>query len=110
MAVRTKQLWRGTALTAAASTVYTGPSGETTIIKMVTVANTLAIADGYLIYVTSTAAASLVHRGVVAGLSTDEWQPFLVLQPGDTLRMAAVNAAGALGTSGFGAQLEGVAD
>lgn len=109
MGVRSKRLWGPTTVTTATSIVYTAPAGETTLVKLITAVNIAALGSTLLsLRINGTLGGQLVGQKVIPN-GQDQWiEGFLVLQPGDILRATASQAS--LIVSGFGAELEGVAD
>lgn len=109
MPVRSKRLFGPLAVGTGGTTVYTCPAGETALVKHLTFVNgsnlatTLQVGVGGLLVGNLVAQFSVPAQGSVALVS---W--FLVLQPGETLRMGTT--LGNVTVAGFGAELEGVAD
>lgn len=109
MAVRSKRLWGPVASGPAVATLYTCPAGETAIIKSLIVGaggvpnNVVSFAlrvggvTTTLFEFTPSTTSSTAFNGL-----------FWVLHPGNELRFSTV--LGAVGSSGHGAELEGVAD
>lgn len=111
MAVRTKQLFAPTAIAAGANALlYTVPSGETTIVKTLTICTESAVQVRARLYIGAVAVGNLVLIKPLGGLGdlASTYAMFMVLQPGQVLRGAA--ETGAITFAGFGTELEGVAD
>ena len=109
MAVRSKRLAGPTALAAGSNLLYTCPSGETALVKFVTIVNAGAVGRAVTIYVGSAVAAHAVYSTALAVGASQTLDWFLVLHPGEELR-AAPSAATDVVVSVSGAELEGVAD
>lgn len=109
MAVRSKRLWAPTTVSTANVVLYTAPAGETTLVKLITVCNIAALGSTlFSLRLNGTGGAQLVAQVSIPN-GGDAWvEGFLVLQPGDILRGQAGQPS--LIVSGFGAELEGVAD
>jgi len=107
--VRTKQLWAPAVAGTVASTLYTTPSGETTILKTVTLVNGGALARPVILGINGTAAGDrIVWESVPTQAGLLLVNLFVVLQPGDTID--ALASSGNVTVGGFGTELEGVAD
>lgn len=109
MATRSKRLFGPTNIAAGPTVVYTCPAGETAIVKQLSFSNAAALAQTVALYINANTANSIVGGATVPAASAlvlTGW--FLVLQPGDTLRIGWSGTGGAV--SGHGAELEGVAD
>lgn len=108
MAVRSKRLWSGGL--GAGVVLYTAASGETVLIKTVTMKNASAASTVVRIgFGNSSGVGQLFSEALAVGevKRIDCW---LVLMEGQTVNASAVPAAGTIHTMGFGAELEGVAD
>ena len=111
MAVRTKHLFGPVEIAAGATaTVYTCPSGETAIIKYITMVTASAVAVSGKMWIGSVANNKLVAWKNFGGTGdiASTFPGFMVLQPGEVLIAGAVT--GAITFAGFGSELEGVAD
>lgn len=109
MAVRSKRLWGPTTVSTSAVTLYTCPAGETAIIKQVSHFNTGVVQQAVSLGINGTGNGQLVVVMSTAATSTTNLlEQFIVLHPGDTLR--AIANAGNATVTGYGAELEGVAD
>lgn len=109
MAVRSKRLWGPTTITGSPVLLYTCPAGETALIKQLEVGPAGGIGATVTFYLNGTAVGTRLHS---LGLAANSWSSeaglFIVLHPGDELRAAV--STGSVQVSGFGAELEGVAD
>ncbi len=108
--VRSKRLWGPTGITSAGTLLYTAPAGETALIKSIAFGASGGSGSGFTFYIGSVTAAHLLYLvswGV--GNPTRMDGLFWVLQPGEELR-AVLNGTGTSYCTGFGAELEGVAD
>lgn len=110
MAVRSKRLFGPTAVSNASSVIlYTCPAGETALIKHVEVGPGGIGGTDVTVYLNASAPNNRIH---VHRIGNGDWHTersiFWVLHPGDTLR--AITNLGTVVMSGFGAELEGVAD
>lgn len=109
MAVRSKRLFGPEAVAAANEVVYTSPAGETTIIKHLSFANTALVANTVSLRINASGGGATIGAWPVAGQGAEQVPDlFIVLQPGDTLNASATQSS--MIVTGFGAQLEGVAD
>lgn len=107
MAVRTKRLAQGTRAAGTDAVVYTCPAGETAILKDIRFWNNTTGSVRSLVYVDSGPALCLIldvtaPAGEARGLAV-----WVVLAPGDTLRVASLS-----GQTNFrlsGTELSGVA-
>lgn len=110
MAVRTKQLAEGT-FTNSNVTIYTCPTGETTIVKYVTLFNPSAstATTVRVRLVTAGGARTFIRQEIPiqTAVRIDSW---LVMEPGDTIDALATAAGINVEYTLSGAELEGVAD
>lgn len=109
MAVRSKRLAGPQALAAGSNLLYTCPSGETALVKMVTYANAGAVGRAVNLYIGSAILAHLVDQQTLAVGQIVQRTTWLVLVEGEELR-AAPSAATDVVVSVHGAELEGLAD
>ena len=109
MAVRSKRLFGPVDVGTAGSLVYTSPAGETTLLKQLEFGVGTLGGSSVTFYLGTITASNRMHIKV---LGSSDWSSepglFLVLQPGEELRVQT--SSGTVTVSGFGAQLEGVAD
>jgi hypothetical protein len=109
VAVRSKRLWGPTAVAASPVVLYTCPVGETALIKQVNVGPGSLGGSIFTLYL---GAATAANELAVISIGNNAWalvsDLFIVLHPGDVLR--GVYVAAGCRISGFGAELEGVAD
>lgn len=90
--------------------LYTVPALETAIVKSITIATASALATTITLKLNGTSGANtLVVETLPAAGSIRMDGLFWALQPGDILRAISASASGCFVT-GFGAELEGVAD
>jgi hypothetical protein len=109
MPVRSKRLAGPQAVGTANSLLYTGPAGETTLLKQITLANTSPLANTIALKLNGTSGSQTIFFETVGGSQASHLDGlFVVLQPGDTLHGQA--GAATMIVALFGAQLEGVAD
>jgi len=109
MAVRSKRLWGPVSIGTTLSLVYTAPDGETTLLKHLALVNSSAVPNLLSLRLNGTGGADTIVAELVPGQGSVQLTgQFIVLQPGDQLRAIAGSAS--VFVSGFGAQLEGVAD
>lgn len=109
MAVRSKRLWGPSGSAGAGTPIYTCPADETTIVKQINYVNNAAIAVAAALYLDGGLGGNIIDSFTVPGTgSLVRSEQFIVLQPGQTLRLAP--SGGGVISAGFGAQLEGVAD
>lgn len=108
MAVRSARLYGPLTVGAGPTVVYTCPAGKTAIFKDLSFTNTSLLAQTVTLYINGNSAGQAVHSQSVAGGSTLVLTGrFIVLEPGDTLRVGYSGTGGA--SSGSGAELQGVA-
>lgn len=108
MPVRSKRLWLGAQATLLGSVAYTCPPGETAIVKDLVLYNSTGTPIDTVVGINGTAPQNVIHRVTVPNGGTVVLSDrFVVLHPGDTVRLVGV-AAGVF-VSGFGAELAGVA-
>lgn len=89
--------------------LYTCPDGETALIKTIAVTNNNVPSNQVAFYLGAAVAANALFAVPVGGTTGVAVNGlFLVLHPGDILR--ALTGALTVVVSGFGAELEGVAD
>ena len=109
MGVRSKRLWGPTTVGTSHVTLYTCPAEETALIKTLAVANAYALTNTVTFKLNGTGGAqSLWTEDVPSGKGFIIPELFIVLNPGDTFRALATGAS--VFITGFGAELEGVAD
>lgn len=111
MAVRTKHLFGPVEIAAGATaTLYTCPSGETAIIKYVSMVTAAAVLVSGKLWIGSVANNKLVAWKNFGGTGdiASGFPGFMVLQPGEVLIGGAVT--GAITFNGSGTELEGFAD
>jgi len=109
VAVRSKRLWGPTSVGTTAVVLYTCPAGETALLKGVHAFNpgALGVTVTYTLNGTGNSNTILTTSSSSGNINADREQ-WIVLHPGDVLR--AVGSAGTTYVTGFGAELEGVAD
>ena len=109
MGVRTKRLAATTLTTAAATTLFTTSSGETGIVKTLTVQNVTAgaVTLTWFLTIGGVNYGFLVQQ--LAANAMTNVSVYLVLQPGESLG-AIASSANALRVTAHGTELEGVAD
>lgn len=109
MAVRSKRLFGPTTIGVVSVTLYTAPAGETALVKLLTAVNVALVGSTSLqLRLNGTSGANLIAIANVPN-GADQWlEGFVVMQPGDVLRGIASQAS--IICTGFGAELEGVAD
>jgi hypothetical protein len=113
MGVRSKRLFHGAMAAANAwSTVYTAPSGETVLIKGLSLVNTAGADQRIDLGINGTNASQRLVEQLVPAASSVVLNVFFVLQPGDTLRARCGSGASPTACAVYvgGAELEGVAD
>lgn len=109
MGVRSKRLFGPVVTSTGATALYTCPAGETALLKYLSFQNPGAVANVGVVRIGANVPANTVAVvNVPAGGATSLVDQFIVLHPGDELRIAA--SLGTLNVSGHGAELEGVAD
>lgn len=109
MAVRSKRLFGPTGVGTGFVTLYTCPAGETALLKCLTVANTAALGNTTLFRLNGTGPTTQLFALTVGIGGADVVNElFIVLGPGDTLRASSTQTS--MVVTGFGAELEGVAD
>ena len=109
MAVRTKRLFGPLEPTLTGGIVFTGPAGETTIIKHLSVANVVAVSCNLRLRLNGTSQVfNILDQNVPSTSAIQLTGLFIVLQPGDVLR--ALSAPLGLDLTAYGTELEGVAD
>ncbi len=109
MAVRSKRLFGPVEVTTGAILLYTVPAGETALLKHLEVGVGGVTGTSISFFIGTATNNHRCHLvNVTNGLWSSERDLFIVLQPGDELR--ALTSAGTVTASGFGAELEGVAD
>lgn len=109
MGVRSKRLWGPTIVSTGNVDLYTVPDGETALVKHLGLVNNAAVNNFIALSVNSVASSSRIYTATVApGAGPGDKDLFIVLQPGDVLKATASFAT--MVVTGFGAELEGVAD
>lgn len=109
MAVRSKRLFGPEPIGTTSELIYTCPAGETALIKHLSLFNQGALTATVVIGINGIGAnQNVVSTQVGAGLASQLTSLFIVLHPGDFLR--ANCSAGNFTVTGYGAELEGVAD
>lgn len=109
MAVRSKRLFGPEPISTPSEIVYTCPDGETALLKCLTSFNQSALTQTTVVSINAAGGnANIFSFQTAAGLSTVLVDLFVVLHPADTLR--AQTNQGIATLTGFGAELEGVAD
>lgn len=109
MPVRSKRLFGPTVVGLVFVDLYTCPAGETTLLKCVGLYNAGIAANAVAFTINGILPAQIVARfSLAAGTGAVERELFIVLHPGDVLRGLATLVS--MTVSGFGAELEGVAD
>lgn len=109
MAVRSKRLVDPVLAVAAPAVIYTCGSGETTLVKFASIYNPNAAATTVVLTLNGVLLGNVLAVIPAAGLAGAMATMFLVLHPGDVVRVSCAGAAGAV-VSLHGAELEGVAD
>lgn len=110
MAVRTKRLWDPTQVSTSNLILYTGPAGETTILKHLSVTNIVGSLSNVRLRLNGTSQSANIMDFNQASTSGQQFTGlFIVLQPGDVLR-AIASVVDSVIITGYGTQLEGVAD
>jgi hypothetical protein len=111
MGVRSKRLWGPTQLPVATTvTLYTVPSGETALVKWITVANSNAAVQRVELAIQTTAATATGFRMDLAALEVRQLEVWWALPAGEIIRALGTPGHAALRISGYGAELEGAAD
>lgn len=109
MAVRSKRLFGPLTVTTANTLAYTCPAGRTALLKWLSAANVAALGATLISgYINGTLGGQLVLQQAVPNGLDLQLPLWIVLHPGDIFRLKAGQAS--LIVSGFGAELEGVAD
>lgn len=109
MAVRSKRLFGPTQVSTTIVALYTCPAGETALLKCLTAGVGSIGGTQVRLYLNGNGVTNqLAQLGVGNGESIVLTDLFIVLHPGDVLRGSA--STGNLTITGFGAELEGVAD
>lgn len=106
MTVRTLRLAVGNSGTGSEVTIYTCPSGKTAIIKDVR-CSVPAGSNTRAVVAIRSGASQVAFFDVALGVSAIDRQGFVVLEPGDQVRLFATGAAFIAWLSG--AELDGVA-
>ncbi len=109
MSVRSKRLFGPIVVATAATTLYTCPAGETALLKEIVGVNTGAL-SGTINFSVDTGGGPVHFFTQAAGNSSvfSLVGRFMVFHPGDIL--SAVCITNTMRVTGFGAELEGVAD
>lgn len=109
MAVRSKRLFGPVQVGTTIVPIYTCPDGETALLKtFLAVVGSITNATVRLHLNGNGATNQLLQEVVPNGVGLVLTELFIVLHPGDVLRGSA--SGGNLTLTGFGAELEGVAD
>lgn len=109
MATRSKRLFGPTIVGTSTVVLYTCPDGETALLKHVAFFNPSAVSRSCALYIGTPSNNRTIMRKVMASeTEAQEKECFIVLQPGETLQSLATAAS--VTVTGFGAELEGVAD
>lgn len=108
MAVRSKRLWGPVSIGASHVTLYTCPAGRTAIIKQLNAVNVGLATSSYQLRLNGTTASqNIAAASIAAGADEARFDRYIVLGPGDVLRMIGTTVA--IISSGFGVELDGVA-
>lgn len=109
MAVRSKRLWGPTAVGTGNTVVYTCPAGETALLKHISLANVTALSQTLRLRLNGTNQTdNIVDVAIPSTSAIQLTDLFIVLHPGDVLR--AISSSANCIVTGYGAELEGVAD
>lgn len=106
MATRSVRLCAGTSTTSAVVTVYTCPAGKTALLKDVRVYANGAVGRAVILVQSGSTDVSIVDEALSATQVVSR-QGFIVLEPGDTIRVYSSTSTFNFWCSG--AELEGVA-
>lgn len=114
MPVRSKRLWDRVAVSnTAATTLYTADSGETVLVKTITVVNPSATLPA-TVYIGRPApgvgSSGNLFKVTVPVDEVVQIYTWIVLQPGNPMQARVAGTNTVVRCSGFGAELEGVAD
>lgn len=104
--VRSKLLWAPATLTGTAQVLYTCPADETGLVKWITVYDTNAAARDVTLSLNGTGSGSIILKKSCAGLYDLQIPVWWPLAPGDDI----YGLGASIICSGWGAELEGVAD
>lgn len=108
MTVRTARLFAATSNpSATTNTVYTCPAGRTTILKDLRVVTSAGTPTSGIVMLTSGGVDVSIIKRAWGANDVEERQGFMVLEPGDRIRVFA--ATGELKLWGSGSELDGVA-
>lgn len=109
MAVRSERLFSVSCPSGATTTLVTAGSGRTVLVKYVTAQNTSAGAQapGWSVRPSGSGTEYFWKNNSIVGAGTDREHVWIVLMPGDSLRLTVAGGAAVL-AQGFGADLIGV--
>lgn len=109
MPVRSKRLFGPVNVGTGNFTVYTCPAGETALLKDITIFNQAAVTNVVALRLNGNTQNQTIEGVTVGGGGSVVLSGrFIVLHPGDTLRVQATVAS--INITGYGAELEGIAD